>query len=145
MGRFAEVARATSRAQTALKNVSGTTAQYADNLSFIASLAKAYGLEVNALTANYARFTATANVSGMSLADQRKIFESLSRACAAFGLGADQTGYVFTALSQMMSKGKVSSEELRQQQRDALMERYGPWPCRPWPRPPASAWESWRN
>ena len=120
VGRFAEVARATSRAQTALKNVSGTTAQYADNLSFIASLAKAYGLEVNALTANYARFTATANVSGMSLVDQRKIFESLSRACAAFGLGADQTGYVFTALSQMMSKGKVSSEELRQQMGEQL-------------------------
>lgn len=120
VGRFAQVARETSRVTTALKNVSGGTAQYADNLSYVTRLAKQYGLEVNALTSNYARFIATANVSGMSLLDQRKIFESLSRASTAFGLSAEQTNYVFTALSQMMSKGKISSEELRQQMGEQL-------------------------
>lgn len=120
VGRFAQVARETSRVTTALKNVSGGTAQYADNLAFVTRLAKQYGLEVNALTANYARFAATANVSGMSLLDQRKIFESLSRASTAFGLSAEQTNYVFNALSQMMSKGKISSEELRQQMGEQL-------------------------
>lgn len=120
VGRFAQVARETSRVTTALKNVSGGTAQYADNLSYVTRLAKQYGLEVNALTSSYARFTATANVSGMSLLDQRKIFESLSRASTAFGLSAEQTNYVFTALSQMMSKGKISSEELRQQMGEQL-------------------------
>lgn len=120
VGRFAQVARETSRVTTALKNVSGGTAQYADNLSYVTRLAKQYGLEVNALTSNYARFIATVNVSGMSLLDQRKIFESLSRASTAFGLSAEQTNYVFTALSQMMSKGKISSEELRQQMGEQL-------------------------
>lgn len=120
VGRFAQVARETSRVTTALKNVSGGTAQYADNLSYVTRLAKQYGLEVNALTSSYARFTATANVSGMSLLDQRKVFESLSRASTAFGLSAEQTNYVFTALSQMMSKGKISSEELRQQMGEQL-------------------------
>lgn len=120
LGRFADTARETARVNTALKNVSGGTAQYADNLSYVTRLAKQYGLEVNALTSNYARFIATANISGMSLLDQRHIFESLSRACTAFGLSSDQTGRVFTALSQMMSKGKISSEELRQQMGEQL-------------------------
>lgn len=120
VGRFAQVARETSRVNTALKNVSGTTAQYADNLQFVTRMANQYGIEVNALTDNYARFAATANISGMSLTDQRKIFESLSRACTAFGLSADGTNRVFTALSQMMSKGKISSEELRQQMGEQL-------------------------
>ena len=120
VGRFVDVARETGRVTTALKNVSGGMAQYADNLSYITQLAKQYGLEVNALTGNFAKFTATADISGMSLANQRKIFESLSRACTAFGLSADQTNHVFTALSQMMSKGKISSEELRQQMGEQL-------------------------
>lgn len=120
VGRFAQVARETSRVNTALKNVSGSTAQYADNLQFVTRMANQYGIEVNALTDNYARFAATANISGMSLTDQRKIFESLSRACTAFGLSADGTNRVFTALSQMMSKGKISSEELRQQMGEQL-------------------------
>lgn len=120
VGRFAQVARETSRVNTALKNVSGSTAQYADNLQFVTRMANQYGIEMNSLTGNYARFAATANISGMSLIDQRKIFESLSRACTAFGLSADGTNRVFTALSQMMSKGKVSSEELRQQMGEQL-------------------------
>lgn len=118
--RFIDTARATGRAQTALRNVSGSTAQYADNLSYITRLAKEYGLEVNALTANYARFTATASIAGMAITDQRKLFESLSRASTAFGLSADQSNRVFTALSQMMSKGKISAEELRQQMGEQL-------------------------
>ena len=120
LGRFADVARETNRANTALRNVSGDAARYADNLAYLTRLARQYGLEVNTLTASYARFAATADISGMALADQRRIFESLSRACTAFGLSADQTGNVFTALSQMMSKGKISSEELRQQMGEQL-------------------------
>ena len=118
--RFVDTARATARAQTALRNVSGSTAQYADNLAFVTRMAREYGLEVNALTAQYARFAATASVAGMTITDQRKIFESLSRATVAFGLSAEQSQYVFTALSQMMSKGKISAEELRQQMGEQL-------------------------
>lgn len=120
LGRFADVARETNRANTALRNVSGDAARYADNLAYLTRLARQYGLEVNTLTTSYARFAATADISGMALADQRRIFESLSRACTAFGLSADQTDNVFTALSQMMSKGKISSEELRQQMGEQL-------------------------
>lgn len=120
VSRFINVARETNRVTTALKNVSGTMSQYADNQKYLLDLAKKYGLEINALTANYAKFTAAASISGMSMIDQRKVFESVSRACTAFGMSADDSNGVMLALSQMMSKGKISSEELRLQIRERL-------------------------
>ena len=113
--RLIEVARATNKAQTALKNVSGSMAQFAANNKFLIDLSKRYGVEINSLTTNYAKFTAAANISGMALQDQQKLFESLSRASTAFGLSTDQTNGIFLAITQMMSKGKIQAEELRGQ------------------------------
>ena len=118
--KFIEVAKSTNRVTTALKNVSGSMAVFADNQRYLLDLAKKYGLEINALTGNYAKFTAAASISGMSMQEQRKIFESLSRAATAFGMSADDSNGVFLALSQMTSKGKISSEELRLQMGERL-------------------------
>lgn len=120
VSRFIDVARETNRVTTALKNVSGGMAQFADNQRYLLEMAKKYGLEINALTSNYAKFTAAASISGMSMMDQRKIFESVSRAVTSFGMSADDSNGVFLALSQMMSKGKISSEELRLQMGERL-------------------------
>lgn len=120
VSRLIDVARETSRVTNALKNVSGSMAQLADNQRFLLDMAKKYGIEINALTGNYAKFTAAASISGMSMMDQRKIFESVSRAVTAFGMSAEDSNGVFLALSQMMSKGKVSSEELRLQMGERL-------------------------
>ena len=115
VSRFIEVAKESSRVTTALKNVSGTMGQFAENQRFLLDMAKKYGLEINALTGNYAKFTAAASISGMTILEQRKIFESMSRAVTAFDMSAEDSNGVFLALSQMMSKGKISSEELRLQ------------------------------
>ena len=113
--RFKDVARETSRMLTALKNVSGGTAGFVTNLRFVNDMAAKYGLEINALTGNFAKFTASAMQANMPMEKQQKVFESLSRASTAFGLSAEDTNGVFIALSQMMGKGKISSEELRKQ------------------------------
>lgn len=118
--RFIEVAKETNRVTTALKNVSGSMSKFADNQRYLLDLAKKYGLEINALTGNYAKFTAAASISGMSMQEQRKIFESLSRATTVFDMSAEDSNGVFLALSQMMSKGKISSEELRLQMGERL-------------------------
>lgn len=120
ISRFVDVARETNRAATALKNVSGSMSQYADNQRFLVDMAKKYGIEVNALTRSFAQFTASASISNMSMDEQRKIFESVSRAVTAFGMSAEDSNGVFLALSQMMSKGKISSEELRLQMGERL-------------------------
>lgn len=115
VSRMIETSRETNRVTTALKNVSGSSAQYASNQNYLLGLAKKYGVEINNLTASYSQFTASAQISGMSMENQRKIFEAVSRATVAFGMSADDSKGVFLALSQMMSKGKISAEELRQQ------------------------------
>lgn len=120
VSRFVDVARETNRVTTALKNVSGSMSQYADNQRFLVDMAKKYGLEINALTGSFAKFTASASISNMSMDEQRKIFESVSRAVTAFGMSAEDSNGVFLALSQMMSKGKISSEELRLQMGERL-------------------------
>lgn len=110
-----EVAKATTQASVALKNVSGSTAAFAENQKWLLDVAKRYGVEINTLTTGFAKFKAAADISSMSLEDQRKIFESVSRASVAFGLSAEDQRGVFMALSQMMSKNKVMAEELRLQ------------------------------
>lgn len=120
VSRFIEVAKESSRVTTALKNVSGTMGQFAENQRFLLDMAKKYGLEINTLTGNYAKFTAAASISGMTILEQREIFESMSRAVTAFGMSAEDSNGVFLALSQMMSKGKISSEELRLQMGERL-------------------------
>lgn len=120
LARFRDVARETSRVLTALKNVSGGTKGFADNLRFVNDLAKKYGLEINALTGNFAKFTASATQANMPMEQQKKVFESVSRAITAFGLSASESDGVMLALSQMMSKGKISMEELRKQMGEKL-------------------------
>lgn len=110
-----QTARETSRVTTALKNVSGGAANYAKSQQFLLDMAKKYGIELLALTGNFAKFTAAASNAGVAMSDQKKIFESISRASVAFGLTAEDTNLTFLAITQMMSKGKISSEELRRQ------------------------------
>lgn len=120
ISRFRDVARETSRVLTALKNVSDGSRGFADNLRFVNDLAKKYGLEINALTGNFAKFTASATQANMPMEQQKKVFESVSRAITAFGLSASESDGVMLALSQMMSKGKISMEELRKQMGEKL-------------------------
>ena len=115
LSRMIEVSKETSRASIALKNVSGSAAAFAENQKWLLDLSKRYGVEINSLTSGYAKFKAAADISNMSLEDQRKIFESVSRATVAFGLSAEDQRGVFMALSQMMSKNKIMAEELRLQ------------------------------
>lgn len=115
LGRMTDIARETNRVQTALRNVSDGALGYAKNLDFLKRLTSEYGLEINGATSSFAKFTAAASASGMSMSDQQKVFEGLSRGIAAFGLGGDEATLTFYAVSQMMAKGKISAEELRRQ------------------------------
>lgn len=109
------VVRETSRANTALRNVSATTADFAKNLKFTTDLANKYGVYVNDVTSNFAKFSAAGTQAGVSMSDQKKIFDSLSRSIVAYGMSSEDANLTFLAVTQMMSKGKISSEELRRQ------------------------------
>ena len=114
------IVRQTNEAMTALKNVSGSTAEFVDNQKYLIGVSKKYGTNVNDLSAAYAKFTASAKLAGMPLSVQKSLFESVSRATAAFALNSEDTNSVFLALSQMMGKGKIQAQELRLQMGEKL-------------------------
>lgn len=118
-----------SVAEQTLKNVSKTTEvynskvgklavttdRYKENLEFVRELAKKYGQDILTLTHEFAQFTSAARALDMSLDEQKKIYESLVRAAAAYHMSEDKTRDMMVAVTQMMSKGKITAEELRRQ------------------------------
>lgn len=115
VSKMVQTAKETSRATIALKNVTASTAEFADAQRWLIDLSKRYGVGINTLTTSFAKFKAAADISNMTMEDQRKIFESVARATVAFGLSSEDQKGVFMALQQMMSKNKVMAEELRLQ------------------------------
>lgn len=107
--------RETAKAGTVMRNVSASAAEYSENMRWAADLTKRYGVYVNDVVRGFAKFRGAAGQANMSLDDQRALFESVTRACTAFALSADETNGVFLALTQMIGKGKVQAEELRGQ------------------------------
>ena len=118
-----------SVAENTLKNVSYETLKYRDatleaditldkykeNLEFVKGLSDKYGQSIIALTHEFAQFTAAANGLGISLDEQKRIYEALVRASATFHMSEDKTRDMIVAVTQMMSKGKITAEELRRQ------------------------------
>lgn len=115
MSNMVESAKKLDKAQTTLRNVSSGIEAYGENQKFVMDLSKKYNQELTTLMGNYAKFHSAANMAGMSLLEQQHIYESLTRAAAFYNLTADETNGVMLAVNQMISKGKVSSEELRRQ------------------------------
>lgn len=74
-----------------------------------------YGLSNEAGMVGIKTITGSTRGLGYTLKDQMDIYEGVGTGVAAMGLTADQAKLSFLALGQMASKGKVSSEELRQQ------------------------------
>lgn len=113
--RFIDVARETTRARVALRNISVDAAGFKENMDFLKNSANKYGQELNGMTMEFAKFSAAASSAGISLKDQHTIYDSFTRSIAAFGLTSSDAHLAYLALSQMMGKGKVSAEELRRQ------------------------------
>lgn len=110
--------------QTETGRVSITMDAYAENLEYVRNLSNKYGQDLIALTDSYAKFTAASKSSNLSLDQQQYIFEALTRAAATYHLSADRTKDMMNAVVQMMSKGKIASEELRRQLGNTLPGAY---------------------
>ena len=68
----------------------------------------------------YGKFAIAANEANFSLEATNKIFRSVAEASRVSKLSMDELKGVYLALTQMISKGKVTSEELRRQLGDRL-------------------------
>lgn len=84
-----------------------------------------YGQNILVLTERYIKFRAAAQQANLSTEDTFKIFNSAAKAAAVLALSADEVNGVFLALEQMLSKGKVTTEELRRQLGERLPGAFG--------------------
>jgi len=82
---------------------------------FMLEITNDFGVELVATTQRWIKFLAAAKQSGVTLKDTEDIFRSVTKAGATLGLQTDDLATVYLALEQMMSKGKVTTEELRRQ------------------------------
>jgi len=105
--------------EIALKMLSETEAVYAKNKEFLIRISEQYGLELMTTTNAYKNYFASAKTSieqgKLSFEDMQMIFEKVSKSASMLGLSVEQQEGTFLALSQMLSKGTVQSEELRGQ------------------------------
>jgi tape measure domain-containing protein len=101
--------------QKAIDFASGSQKEGAKNFQFLSDLAKRLGLDLEATAQGYKTFAASSNLAGISSQETNRQFTAVSKAVTALGLSADDSKGVFLALGQIISKGTVSSEELRGQ------------------------------
>jgi len=106
------VARETGAAQKALKVASGGLNEFGENQKFIVDLSEKLGLNVNQTTTSFARFTASAKASNISIKDQQNLFKGLNSALLAVGAGGDAKAEAIDAVSKMMQKGTITTKML---------------------------------
>ena len=129
---FADIARnifdLTKRLQSldyALKTIIPSAREFGNTKEFLTRIANSYGASIITLTERYTKFIAAAKQSNFSLSQTEQIFESVTKASGVLGLRQDELNGVFLALEQMISKGKVTTEELRRQLGERLPGAFG--------------------
>lgn len=103
-----------------IKFASGSVENYNKNSKFLEDSITNLKLPIEQTTNSFAQFLA--GVKGTSLEGDlaRKIFSGVSTAATTLHLSGDKVERTFNALTQMMGKGKVQSEELRGQLGESL-------------------------
>ena len=100
--------------EKAFTSITGSASAAKEELAFIRGEAERLGLEYGSTAEAAKTFYAAASNSSLK-SQAREIFTAFSEAGTALSLTGEQMNGVFLALGQMISKGKVSSEELRKQ------------------------------
>jgi tape measure domain-containing protein len=100
---------------SALNAVLGSTEAAATQFQRLSEFADQYGLNLIAVGEAYKNFAAAAVSANVPLEQTNYIFESVAKAASVLKLSNDDLKGSLNALSQMISKGTVSAEELRGQ------------------------------
>lgn len=82
---------------------------------FLRQIAKDYGADLLVVTNRYIKFRAAAKEANFTAKETQKIFGTMTKAAGVLGLKTDELKGIYLALEQMISKGKITTEELRRQ------------------------------
>lgn len=89
-------------------------------LQFLTIQADRLGLGFNVLADEYSKFAVAAQASGLTITDTRDAFLGIAEASRVNKLDLEQLSGVYLAFTQILSKGKFTSEEVRRQLGDRL-------------------------
>ncbi|MEH1822118.1 MAG: tape measure protein [Nostoc sp.] len=101
------------RLKTALNFASGGSAGGAQNLAFVRKTVDDLRVPLKASAEGFTQLAAASRNSALEGKGTRELFLGISQASTVLSLSAEDTQGSILALSQMISKGKVSAEELR--------------------------------
>jgi tape measure domain-containing protein len=90
-------------------------------LEFAREVANRFGLELNGVAAQYAKFAAATRGTSLEGRATREVFLSVAQSAAALGLNVEEVEGILRAMGQMASKGRVQMEELSGQLGDRLV------------------------
>lgn len=110
-----ETTRKVEEIQNQLNFASGSARQGGADWEYARAKANELGLDLLTTAKSFARMQGAAMGTSYAGEGVRKIFEGVSTASTVLHLSADETEGTLYALQQMMSKGKVSAEELNRQ------------------------------
>lgn len=108
------------RIEGRLRASTGDAALAREEFRFLREEADRLGLSLADSAGGYARIAAAAKGTNLEGQATRDIFLGIATASSALRLSAEETGGVLFAVEQIISKGKLSSEELRRQLGDRL-------------------------
>ena len=95
--------------------VAHSSKEAGEQMRFATSLAKRFKLEIESTIVGFSGFFAASRNTSLTLKEMQSVFSSVVKTTAVLGTTADETKGIFKALEQILSKGKVSAEELRGQ------------------------------
>lgn len=100
--------------------IAGSSAEGAKQVSFLRKEAMRLGQDFPTIANAYKNFFAVGQGAGMATGETQSIFTSVLEASTVLGSSTQSVEGALLAIEQMISKGKVSMEELRRQLGNAL-------------------------
>jgi tape measure domain-containing protein len=98
----------------------GSSTQASDAFKFVADESQRMGLVLPEAASGFANLSASATAAGVTLTDQKKLFDAYSKSATSLHLDTTQSNRALLALEQMFAKGKIQAQELRLQLGQAI-------------------------
>jgi tape measure domain-containing protein len=105
---------------TAMNFATGSTVQGINTMVIAKRVSQEYGLALLPAIEGLTKLSAASKNTSMEGKPAVDLFKGISKAVAVLGLNSERSHGTFMAFEQIMSKGKVSAEELRRQLGDRI-------------------------
>lgn len=115
IGNVVRTTLAFDKLEQKLRFATGSSQAAAQEMAFVRAEAQRLGVDLLSTGDAYASVAAAARGTVLEGQATREIFSSIAEASRVLGLSVDDTNGILRAVNQIISKGVVSSEELRQQ------------------------------